>query len=186
MNLENVTVVKYEGPMVSREQYMKMQEYSAFERVFQEHKEFCPDIAKSIKRQVELKYGNLEPEIERYVKMRNRWIITLFKEYEQRGAKFAVNLHSTECVRPHSKGSEKAIHLIISYHRLNSKAKQLIRDYESIFNKRFKNDFFSSTDNVSSIPPVMMIELKNNPFFCPSLRAESIIRSFLAYLVETY
>lgn len=159
--------MRYEGPKASKEQHEYWINYN--------HKfHFSPEL----------------PESAKYRHERDSWIRNKYLKYRKVGARFGLNLHSTERGRLPDDGFDMpdppySIGLRLEHHFRARKMPPILESYKPLFNQLFSPDhhyYYGPQEEPHS--EIMTLELFNEPKYVRKNKAEDIVRHFLGYMVS--
>lgn len=131
------------------------------------------------------------PESAKYRHERDSWIRNKYIEYRKLGARFGVELHSTERGRLPDDGFDMPdplyrIRLRLEHHFRARKMPPILESYKIMFNQSFSPDhYFYHGPQEEPHSEVMTLELFNEPKYVRKNEAEDIVRHFLDYMVFT-
>lgn len=166
-NPENVTVVKYDGPLDYSEEELKEMSSRAARNPF-----------------------TIFSDIKAYADARDDWILKKILSYPRKERKWAVELHSTEHDEYEPKDPSwdySQIYFSLSSHNRNGKMKKLIDEgYRELYEKNFQGNGFGWDMSVQQYPSLVTVELFHYPKYCDVDKGEKITRSLLNYLSENY
>jgi len=158
--------LRYEGPKAAKEE---LEYWINYNKKFH----FSPEL----------------PETARYRHERDSWMRKKYLEYRKLGARFGVQLHSTERGRLPNDGFELPnppykIRFEVDHHYPARKMPKILESYEPIFNNSFPPHYMSSHLSKEPHSEMLTLELFNEPKYVRKDQAESIVRHFLDYMVS--
>lgn len=126
------------------------------------------------------------PEAVRYQRGRDPWIRKKYEEYRRQGARFAVQLHSTERGRMpdknfHDPNMGDRIDLQVEYHSKARKMPIIVESYKPVFESAFPGSVLYRGPVREPHSEMMTLELLNDPKYARKDRAEKMVRHFLGY-----
>lgn len=123
-----------------------------------------------------------------YTRARDSWLRNTYEEYRKQGARYAVQLHSTERgrmpdARFASPNMRDRIDFELSYHFKARKMPVIIESYKQVFGNAFPESVMYRGALREPHAEMMTLELFNDPKYARPDQAEKMVRHLIGYLI---